>query len=260
MAPRQPLFDFQLPYRCSVAHAGAFTNAGVEAVGTILCDTNANGGDGDTITIGDGIKTPVIFEYDKSANGVAGSNTAQAAGTTAASVATALKALIIAAFPELAVVDDLAGTLTLTAKIPGAFANITITKTGTVYKTVTGMAGGVDPSLGTAATTTLACETVDNPTRIDSVEVLNPTGFVADAANYWVLTFQKGSTVIGTWSTLTGAEGTITANTKAAMTMSATDTAKVAAVGDLLKLVITKHGSPAAFPAGRVVAHGRIVA
>ena len=258
--PRQPLGEFQIPTRISVSHAGAFTNAGGEAVGTILCDTSANGGDGDTLTVNDGINPAVVYEYDKSSNGVSAGHIAHAVGTTAASIATALKALIIANQPDLSVVDDLAGTLTLTHKIPGAFANVVITKTGNVYKTVTGMAGGADPSLGTASTTTLALETADNITRIDSVEILNPTGFVADPTNYWVLTFQKGSTVIGTWSTLTGAEGTITANTKAAMTMSGTDAAKVAAVGDLFQLVITKHGSPSAFPAGRVVAHGRVVA
>jgi hypothetical protein len=258
--PRQPFGEFQLPYRQTVTHYGPFTDAGAEATGTILCAANTAAADGDTVTIGDGINPVVTYEYDKSANGVTSGNVSWAAGTTAASNATALRLLILANQPDLSVVDDLAGTLTLTHKISGAFANVTITHSGAVTTTVTGMSGGTDPSVGTSATSTLALETLDAATRIDSVEILNPTGFAAHASNYWTLTLQKGSTVIATWSTLTGQEGTITANTKAAMRMSSTDANTVGAAGDLLKLVLTKTGTPAAFPAGRVVAHGRIVA
>src|SRR3990167_10012911 len=78
--------------------------AAVAATGTILCTTDAAAADGDTVTVGDGINPAITFEYDKSANGVAGTNTVWAAGTTAASNATALRLLILAKFPSLSVV------------------------------------------------------------------------------------------------------------------------------------------------------------
>ncbi len=108
----------------------------VIAVGTIVCDTNAAASDGDTVTVGDG-STTVIFEYDKAADGVTGGRTSWAAGTTAASNATALKLLIEAAFPTtLTVTDNLAGTLTITPVTQYA-GNVPITKSGNVCSSVT---------------------------------------------------------------------------------------------------------------------------
>jgi hypothetical protein len=318
---------------------------GYPATGTVLCDTNANGGDGDTLTISDGINPAVVYEYDKSSNGVAAGHIQQAAGTTAASNATALRTLILANQPDLTVTDDLAGTLTITHKINGTFANIVITKTGTVYKTVTGMAGGVDSAdldgvthgrkqvnvssdttaadvaarlrtailavfgsltvtdnadgtltvahnwLGTGgnvamtenvanagflvvgltggtnaamaatvgATTTQKFCKVPRIYRVDDVEWLTPTTVTQDAANYWDIELMNGSTSVAKWSTLTSAQGTITGGTGVTLVNSATDASLVFAAGDTMSLVLTKHGSPAALPPGRLTVHGHYV-
>lgn len=323
-------------------NGASLQSEGTRASGTILCDTDANGGDGDTLTISDGINAPVVYEYDKSSNGVTAGRVQQAAGTTAASNATALKALIEANQPALTVTDDLAGTLTLTHKFPGVFANVTITETGTVYQTVTGMAGGVDavaiggvvhgrkqvdvsadvtaadvaarlrtailavmPSLsvtdnadgtlslsnkvaGTAANVTIT-ENVANAGflvtgmsggadadttgatlavklftaqrrfRVDKVEYVNPTGFVQDAANYWTIAIKKDATVMAQWSCLTGAEGTIAANTPVALTLSATALNQVADKDAVISLALTKVAGAANLPAGRIFVHGRYV-
>lgn len=82
--------------------------------GTYTGDTNANMADGDTVTISDGAAS-VIYEYDKSANGVTGGHIAWAAGTTAASVAANLATAIRANQAYITVVDNLDGTLTLSA-------------------------------------------------------------------------------------------------------------------------------------------------
>lgn len=94
--------------------------------------------------------------------------------------------------------------------------------------------------------------------RIARVEIMSDATYADDAANYYVLTLQAGATVIATWSTLTGAEGALTALTPAKMTLSATDANLVIAANAALKLVCTKNGS-AANITPRVVVHGRTV-
>ena len=120
---------------------------GYKASGTITCDTDANAADADIVTISDGINAAVVYEYDKSSNGVTAGRITVAAGTTAASNATALAALIALHQPDLTVADDLAGVLTLTQKFAGTFANITITHTaGGFVASATGLTGGVNPA------------------------------------------------------------------------------------------------------------------
>jgi hypothetical protein len=102
------------------------------ASGTIVCAANAAAADGDIVTVGDGLTT-VTFEYDKTGNGVVAGRTAWAVGTTAASNATALRLLILAAFPTFTVTDSLAGTLTV--KNPNG--NVTIVRVGGVTTSVT---------------------------------------------------------------------------------------------------------------------------
>lgn len=250
---------FQQPDRIAFDHYGATATSGAEATGTITCAANTAAADGDSVTISDGVNPAVVYEYDKSANGVTAGHVSWAAGTTAASNATALALLIAANQPELTVVDNLAGVLTLTAKIPGTFANMSITKSGAIASAVTGMAGGTDPGFGVSATTMFAVCTLDTATRFDSIEVLNPTGFVQDASNYWTLALKSGSKTLGSYSTQTSAQGTLTANTAGAMLMNATDTNKIGAAGELVTLVLTKTGTPGNFPTGRVVAHARRV-
>lgn len=254
--PRQPLADFQQPFRSIFG----FAPAPVAASGTITCVTNANMADTDYITIGDGLTAAKLYEYDKSANGVTATRVSWTAGaSTAADVAATLKTAINANQPSLLVTDNLDGTLSIAHAIPGVVGNVTITENvANAGFLVTGMSGGL--ASGVPSTITYTFETLDFATRIDSVEILNPTGFAQHASNYWTLTLKHGSTTIASWSTLTGAEGTITADVAAVMTLSATDANRIGASGALLKLTLTKTGSPAAFPPGRIVIHGRQVA
>lgn len=111
-----------------------------------------------------------------------------------------------------------------------------------------------------AATTTVKFAKVKNRKfRVDSVQYINPTGFVQDPANYWAVTLNNGATVAASWSTLTGAQGTIAANTFVEVVPSATDANLVFSDADVMSVVMTKTGAPAALPAGRLLVHGRYV-
>lgn len=94
--------------------------------------------------------------------------------------------------------------------------------------------------------------------RIDAVDYINPTGLTNDAANYFALQIRKGSTVMASWSTLTGAEGAIAADTFVALTLSATDANRVADAGDVLNYNLDETGTQT-LPAGRFVIRGRYV-
>lgn len=227
---------------------------------TITVDTNANMTDGNTVTIDDGDRK-VVYEYDKSANGVAAGNVSWAAGAgTAAQSAATLKTAINGQHTGLTVTDNLDGTLTLTNKWPGAASNAAgNAKSSASALAITAWAGGADEVHGTAATKTLPLMTLKQGTRFDAIEILNATGFVGDASNYWTLAFKIGARTVASWSTQTAAQGTITGGTAAAMIMSGTDANLVGAAGEALTLVLTKTGTPSAFPPGRIVAHGRQV-
>jgi hypothetical protein len=111
-----------------------------------------------------------------------------------------------------------------------------------------------------SATTTIPIVTPSTARsfRVERVELMSIATYADDAANYYVLTLQKGATVIGTWSTLTGANGAITGGTPVTLTLSGTDAALVLAGGDVLSLVATKHAS-AANITPRLVVHGKFV-
>jgi len=94
------------------------------ASGTITCVANANMLDSDFMTINDGINAAVIYEYDKSANGVTGGRVAWAAGTTAATVAANLATAIRATQTNITVTDNGNGMLTLTSTV----GNLTLTE------------------------------------------------------------------------------------------------------------------------------------
>ena len=232
------------------------------AGGTITCDTNAAGADGDIVTVSDGINPAVVYEYDKASDGVTGGRVSWAVGTTAASNATALAALIVANQPAIAVSDNLAGVLTLTHKFPGRGGNVTITKSGNVVSAVTGMTGGCSGPI--EATTTLRFAKIPRDFRLSTVELSVPVGFTADASAYWTIAIKNGSTVVASWSTQTtggspGGQGALTANTPVTMTNNATDANLVFAAGDTPTLVVTKTGSPSSLPLARVSAHGKFV-
>jgi len=100
---------------------------------TIVCDTNANMADGDTVTINDGINSAKVYEYDKAADGVAGSNVTWTAGTTAATVATNLAAAINASPPNASVVATVSGA---TVTVKSTIGNLTTTKSSASGMTV----------------------------------------------------------------------------------------------------------------------------
>ena len=94
--------------------------------------------------------------------------------------------------------------------------------------------------------------------RVDAVKYVNHTGLAADATNYFVLTLQDGSNVIASWSTQTSAQGALTADTFVNFVMSGTDAYHVAAANDVLKLVLTLHGTQT-LPAGLLQIEGHYV-
>jgi hypothetical protein len=91
--------------------------------------------------------------------------------------------------------------------------------------------------------------------RLLSAEYINVTGLTQDASNYFDIKVLKGSTVMANFSTLTGAQGTIAADTFVDLVNSATDANLVAAAADAIKLFLDETGT-ATLPAGRIVIHG----
>jgi hypothetical protein len=257
-ATRQERFTFAFDHPAPGTAAAA-----VRAVGTITCVANASMADTDYITITDpfyGTGAAVLYEYDKAADGVTGGRTAWAVGTTAATVAANLKTAIEATQPQFSVADNGAGVLTLTYKIAGLAGNLcTITENvGDAGCTVVTFAGGADADT-TGATLAVKLFTAQRRFRVDKVEYVNPTGFTQDAANYWTIALKKDATVMAQWSCLTGAEGTIAANTPVNLTLSATALNQVADAAAVISLALTKVASAANLPAGRIFVHGRYV-
>ena len=111
-----------------------------------------------------------------------------------------------------------------------------------------------------AATTTTAICTPDlfRLFRVDRAELIVDATYLVDPANYYVFTLQAGATVIATWSTLTGQQGTLTANVPATMVLTATDLNRVVPLGVPLTLVATKNGA-AANVQPTIAVHGRTV-
>lgn len=225
------------------------------ATGTITADQNSGMADGDTVTVSDGITKPVVYEYDKSSNGVAAGHVSWAVGTTAASNATALAALIAANQPSIAVVDNLAGVLTLTSKIAGSFANVALAKSSSSgVLAVTGMSGGQGGQGSGAGLSAAETIKVWTPYRgaatVDRVWMDCPAGFAADASNYWTISVKDGSTVLASWTTHSTGEGALTADTPVSLTIGANPSA---AAADNITVVATPTGSPANFPPARLV-------
>jgi hypothetical protein len=230
---------------------------------TITVDTNANMADGDTITIDDGYKK-IKYEYDKSANGVAAGNVSWAAGAgTAAQSATTLATAINATQSCLTVTDNGDGTLTLTHKQPDAGNPAGNTKSSSSTLAITAWAGGSGQQGITATQTVKRWKTSSSRTFVmDRVFLNMPAGFVANASSYWTIAVKDGSNVIASWSTQTtngspGGQGTLTADTPVDLVLN-TDTSKlVVAAGDILTVVVTKTGTPAACPLFTLTADGR---
>lgn len=95
--------------------------------------------------------------------------------------------------------------------------------------------------------------------RVDSVDYINPTGLAADATNYFAVQIKQGSVVVAQHSTLTTAQGALTANTFVALVNSTTDADLIVEAGEVLDLTLDESGT-ATLPAGSGVIRGRFVA
>ncbi len=242
----------------SFDYPGSGFVAAVAATGTITCAANTAAADGDTVTIGDNFTAAKVYEYDKSSNGVTATRVSWAVGTTAASNATALAALIVANQPAFTVVDNLAGVLTLTQKWPGLGGNVTIASSGGVISAKTGMAGGLSAVATsiTADTTIKLHKDKGRGLRIERVHLNVPVGLAASASDWCNFKLLKGaSTIMANFSTLNTAQGTITADTPVEMVLSATVANRFLADGDQLSLFLDITGSPTV-PPGRIVVEG----
>ncbi len=121
---------------------------GVVATGSITCVAQASMADSDYMTISDGLRAPVVYEFDVAGDGVTGGRVQVniSGSSTATDVATLLKAAIETNQPGIGVTQA-SGVLTLAHKIAGTFANVTITENvANGGFSVTGMTGGVNPA------------------------------------------------------------------------------------------------------------------
>jgi hypothetical protein len=120
----------------------------------------------------------------------------------------------------------------------------------------------IDHAQATADATTKVYKT--HPTRhfvVERVDYINPTGLAADATNVFNIKLRNNSNanaVIANWNTLTGQNGTLTANTWVAMTLTSTAADLVLAPGSELDLFNDESGDTT-LPAGKLVLHGRYV-
>jgi hypothetical protein len=94
--------------------------------------------------------------------------------------------------------------------------------------------------------------------RVDKVQYVNPTGLTQDGTNYFTVKLLNGSTVAYSWSTLTGAQGTLTADTFVNLVASNTDADLVFGADAEMKLMLDESGT-ATLPAGRINVFGRFV-
>jgi hypothetical protein len=92
--------------------------------------------------------------------------------------------------------------------------------------------------------------------RVERVMYVNPTGLAAHAANFFTVKLTKGATVVASWSTETGEDGTIAADTFVELNLSATDADRVFAADDEMKLFLDEAAGTATLPAGRVIVEG----
>lgn len=243
-----------------VEYVAQFPGPAVRASGGLItCVSNANMLDTDFMTIDSGIGKPVIYHYDKAGDGVTAGHVvwAVAGGAGAAADAAAtLRTAILANQKELTVVDNLDGTLTVGHRWPGAAGNTLMTETvANAGFLVANTTGGTDDDQITA-TTNVKLGTFDTDFDIDAIEITCPKGLTQDAANYFALAVKKGATVMASWSTLTGAQGSLTANTPKSMVLSVVAGATRAVPGDVLSLDATLTGTQT-LPACKIHIIGR---
>lgn len=91
--------------------------------------------------------------------------------------------------------------------------------------------------------------------RITRVTLVNPTGLAQDVANYVDTRIMNGAVVVANWSTQTGQEGSITADTSVELTLSTDSAELVFEAGDSLVLDFNVTGT-GVLPAGHVNVEG----
>lgn len=193
------------------------------------------------------------------AEGVAGNSITIAfvgdSGTKAGSIAEVGTAITIHYKDDTTLVSDieaLIATSTLIEVKTAGTAGNTLDATGNADTfTATALAGG--------SATTYKLWKADRAGRVDRISYVNPTGLAQGASNYFTLSVKKGSTVIGSWSTHTGSEGTLTADTFVTFTLSTTDADLVFAAGDQISFVLSETGNTASLPAGSLVIEGHLL-
>ena len=92
---------------------------------------------------------------------------------------------------------------------------------------------------------------------IDKVQLINVTGLTQDASNFFNVKVLIAAVLAANWSTETGEEGTLTANTFKEMSNAAA-TARVGALDAEISLVLDETGT-ATLPAGRIQIEGRYI-
>lgn len=88
--------------------------------------------------------------------------------------------------------------------------------------------------------------------RIDRAWYNNPTGLAADTTNYFVITLTDGTNILASWSTLTTAQGALSADTPVHLVNA---TVHDVPPNTSLVLTCTLHGTQT-LPAGRIVVDG----
>jgi hypothetical protein len=114
----------------------------------------------------------------------------------------------------------------------------------------------------TAATATIQIYKAppDRAFKVDRVLYVNPTGLAQDPTNYFVVGVFNPATGnnAASWSTLTGAQGSLPANTLEQLVLSASGPDLVIPPGGLLDLVLTLHGTQT-LPVGAIRVEGRLL-
>lgn len=114
------------------------------------------------------------------------------------------------------------------------------------------------PEVTGDTTTTEFIVRADRSFVVDSVKYYNATGLAQDASNYFNIKLLNGAVVLANWSTLTGAQGTLTADTAVNMVLNATPANLVVLPDGVLKLFLDETGT-SDLPAGKMIVHGHYV-
>lgn len=228
----------------------AYDHAQVSGGNLITCVAFASLADTDFMTIADGHDPAVVYEFDTAGDGVtAGRVQVDVSGdTTAADVAATLHAAIVANQPALAAVDNADGTVSL----PSGDRVLTVTEN-------VANAGFTVAAITADSEVKLWAPKTGRDFRIDRVWYNNPTGLAAHASNYFDIQVKAaGGNVAFNWSTETGEEGALVADTPVEFSAAADDEDQVIAGGTVLSVNFDETGT-ATLPAGRLVVEGRYV-